>query len=52
MLDGSLKVLELGAEGRDSRNRPVRHVRVAGEDTIYMVRLPVLEQIRKGFGLN
>jgi hypothetical protein len=52
MLDGTLRILELGAETRDSRNRPVRFVRVAGEDTIYMVRLPVLERVRKGFGLN
>ena len=52
MLDGTLKVLELGATGRDSRNRPIRYVRVAGEDTIYMVRLPILDRIRQGFGLN
>lgn len=52
MLDGSLNVLELGKAGRDSRNRPVRFVRVTGEDTIYMVRLPVLDRVRQGFGLN
>lgn len=52
MLDGSLRILELGAEALDSRNRPVRYVRVAGEETIYMVRLPVLERVRQGFGLN
>lgn len=52
MLDGTLNILELGAETRDSRNRPVRYVRVVGEDTIYMVRLPVIERVRQGFGLN
>ena len=52
MLDGTLKVLELGATGRDARNRPIQYVRVAGEDTVYMVRLPVVERLRQGFGLN
>ncbi|MEC8424126.1 MAG: DUF4340 domain-containing protein, partial [Myxococcota bacterium] len=52
MLDGTLKILELGAETRDGRNRPVGLVRVAGEETIYMVRRPTLDRVRKGFGIH
>lgn len=51
-LDGRDHVLELGNRTRDSRNRPVWYARVAGQPTVYMLRDPVVERIKAGFGVN
>ncbi len=51
-LDGRDLVLELGRRTRDSQNRPVWTARVGGDQTVYLLRDPVVERIRQGFGVD
>lgn len=49
MVDGSKKVLEVGARIKDSNNQDIIHVRRAGDPTIYVLRADTVGSIRKAF---